>query len=188
LIENVARQAGMPVGPLAVMDEVEISLMAKVAQTNRGLDELLGDDVSSVHAAMNAMARSMVAEGRTGRASGRGFYDYHADGGKVMSPLWTERFSRAAPLPAGDVRDRLIFRQVIETLDCLRRGVLSSARDANVGSILGWGFPVHTGGTVQFIAGIGRPAFVERAAELATQYGGRFAPPDALDLLLERAA
>jgi 3-hydroxyacyl-CoA dehydrogenase/enoyl-CoA hydratase/3-hydroxybutyryl-CoA epimerase len=188
VIENVARQSGMPVGPLAVMDEVEISLMAKVSQTNKRLDELLGENFSSVHEHMNNRAEAMVAEGRTGRAAGKGFYDYSPDGSKHISALWTQRFGTANPISVADIRDRLLLRQVVETLQCLRRGVLDSARDANVGSIYGWGFPLHTGGTVQYIEGYGRQAFVARAAELAARYGQRFEVPEALDALLERAA
>jgi 3-hydroxyacyl-CoA dehydrogenase/enoyl-CoA hydratase/3-hydroxybutyryl-CoA epimerase len=188
LIENVARQSGMPVGPLAVMDEVEISLMAKVSQTNKRVDALLGEDFSSVHAHMNQRAEAMVAEGRTGRAAGKGFYDYRPDGSKRISPIWQQRFGTTTAVSRDDIRDRLIFRQVVETLHCLERGVLKSARDANVGSIYGWGFPMHTGGTVQLIAGYGRSAFVTRAAELAARYGERFQPPESLDALLEGAA
>jgi 3-hydroxyacyl-CoA dehydrogenase/enoyl-CoA hydratase/3-hydroxybutyryl-CoA epimerase len=188
LIENVAKQSGMPVGPLAVMDEVEISLMAKVAVTNKYLDELLGEDFSSVHRHMNSRSQSMVDEGRTGRASGKGFYDYAADGSKTLSPLWRQRFGRTADVSLDDIRDRLLFRQSIETVNCLRRGVLGSARDANVGSIFGWGFPMHTGGTVQLIEGYGRDAFIRRASQLAAKYGERFEPPAELADLLDRAA
>jgi len=188
LIENLARQSGMPVGPLAVMDEVEISLMAKVSKTNKRLDGLLGEDFSRVHERMNTLAEAMVAEGRTGRAAGRGFYDYRPDGSKSIAPLWRERFGTTNDISADDIRDRLLFRQVIETLHCLRRGVVHTARDANVGSIYGWGFPMHTGGTMQLIEGYGRQAFVARAAQLASRYGERFQVPDALDALLERAA
>jgi 3-hydroxyacyl-CoA dehydrogenase/enoyl-CoA hydratase/3-hydroxybutyryl-CoA epimerase len=188
LIENVARQGGMPVGPLAVMDEVEISLMAKVSQTNKRLDALLGENFSSVHERMNDRAEAMVAEGRTGRAAGRGFYDYRPDGSKVIAALWRERFGAQAAISTDDIRDRLLFRQVIETLHCLSRGVLRSSRDANVGSIFGWGFPMHTGGTMRLIDGYGRRAFVARAGELAARYGKRFEVPDGLDALLEKAA
>jgi 3-hydroxyacyl-CoA dehydrogenase/enoyl-CoA hydratase/3-hydroxybutyryl-CoA epimerase len=188
LIENIAKQSGMPVGPLAVMDEVEITLMAKVAMTNKRLDEVLGDDFSAVHEYMNSMAEAMVAEGRTGRAAGQGFYDYAQDGSKTLSPLWKERFGGRAKVSVDDIRDRLLFRQSIETVNCMERGVVTSARDANIGSIYGWGFPMHTGGTVQFIEGYGRRAFVQRAAELVARYGFRFNPPQSLDALLEKAA
>jgi 3-hydroxyacyl-CoA dehydrogenase/enoyl-CoA hydratase/3-hydroxybutyryl-CoA epimerase len=170
------------------MDEVEISLMAKVAVTNKYLDELLGEDFFSVHRHMNSRSQSMVGEGRTGRASGKGFYDYAADGSKALSPVWRQRFGRTADVSLDDIRDRLLFRQSIETVNCLRRGVLGSARDANVGSIFGWGFPMHTGGTVQLIEGYGRDAFIRRASQLAAKYGERFEPPAELADLLDKAA
>jgi 3-hydroxyacyl-CoA dehydrogenase/enoyl-CoA hydratase/3-hydroxybutyryl-CoA epimerase len=188
LIENMAKQCGMPVGPLAVMDEVEIALMCKVAATNKRLDELLGDDFSSVHARMNTRATLMVADGRTGRAAGKGFYDYAADGSKQISPVWKEVFGETTAVSLQDIKDRLMFRQSIETVHCIDRGVLSSARDANVGSIYGWGFPVHTGGTVQLIEGYGRDAFAARAAQLAHSYGVRFGLPPNFHELLSRAA
>jgi len=188
LIENIARQAGMPVGPLAVMDEVEISLMAKVSKTNKRLDALLGENFSSVHEHMNSLAEAMVSEGRTGRAAGKGFYDYLPDGSKSIAPLWKERFGRTTEISSDDIRDRLIFRQVVETLHCVRRGVVQSARDANVGSIYGWGFPAHTGGTMRTIEGYGRRAFAARAAQLAARYGERFELPDEFDALLESVA
>lgn len=188
LIENVAKQRGMPVGPLSVIDEVGIPLMATVAVTNKRLDELLGDDFSSVLQHMNLLAQSMVAEGRTGRAAGKGFYDYISDGSKRISPIWRERFGVKSAVSFGDISDRLMFRQCIETVNCIACGVLRSARDANIGSVYGWGFPIHTGGTVQFIEGYGRGAFAKRAAQLAATYGDRFVLPEAFDDLLTKAA
>ena len=122
---------------------------------------------------------------RMGRAHGGGFYEYPADGPKH---LWSglaafRRGGRA--VPAEDVRDRLLYAQAIETLRCLQEGVLTSARDANVGSILGWGFPAWTGGALQFVNHVGVRAFTERAQALAQRYGERFAPPA---LLREHAA
>lgn len=188
LIENIAKQRGMPVGPLAVMDEVEISLMCKVAATNKHLDELLDEDFSSVHQRMNERSTLMVADGRTGRAAGKGFYDYCSDGSKRISPHWRKEFGINNGIPDDDIGDRLIFRQCIETLNCVDRGILKSARDANIGSIFGWGFPVHTGGTLQMVEGYGRAAFAARAAYLAEKYGPQFALPAAFDALLDNAA
>jgi 3-hydroxyacyl-CoA dehydrogenase / enoyl-CoA hydratase / 3-hydroxybutyryl-CoA epimerase len=188
LIENVAKQCGMPVGPLAVMDEVEITLMAKVAATNKRLDEMLRDDFSSVHERMNARSTQMVAEGRTGRAAGKGFYDYAPDGSKTMPLLWKQTFGENSVVGATDIKDRLLFRQSIETLRCLERGVLQSARDANIGAIFGWGFPAHTGGTLQLIEGYGRQAFKARAEQLALAYGERFRVPTNFDDLMSKVA
>jgi 3-hydroxyacyl-CoA dehydrogenase/enoyl-CoA hydratase/3-hydroxybutyryl-CoA epimerase len=187
LIENVAKQCGMPVGPLAVMDEVEITLMAKVAATNKRLDAMLGDDFSSVHERMNARSTLMVADGRTGRAAGKGFYDYAPDGSKTISPLWKGAFGETTAVSVSDIKDRLLFRQSIETLRCLERGVLQSSRDANIGAIFGWGFPAHTGGTLQLIEGYGRQAFIARAAQLVSAYGERFQVPNTFDELMSKA-
>ncbi|MGD9946632.1 MAG: hypothetical protein AB7S98_25740 [Burkholderiaceae bacterium] len=114
---------------------------------------------------------------RMGRAHGGGFYDYPEDGEKS---LWTglkvfER--RARPVSFDDVKDRLLYIQAIETVRCLQEGVVLSTRDANIGSIFGWGFPSYTGGAAQFINHVGVSAFVARARELASRYGERFEPP-----------
>lgn len=82
------------------------------------------------------------------------------------------------------MRDRVLYAQALETLRCLDERVLESVRDANIGSIFGWGFPAWTGGTVQFVNHVGVKAFTERAIELATRYGERFQPPASL---IERA-
>ncbi len=87
--------------------------------------------------------------------------------------------------PEGLRRDRLLYAQAIETVRCLQEGVLSSTRDANIGSIFGWGFPAYTGGTAQFVNHIGVAAFVARARELAKRYGERFEPPAMLVTLAE---
>jgi 3-hydroxyacyl-CoA dehydrogenase/enoyl-CoA hydratase/3-hydroxybutyryl-CoA epimerase len=148
---------------------------------------MLDDDFVAVHERMNARCTLMVADGRTGRAAGKGFYDYAPDGSKTMSPRWKETFGETT-VSVADIADRLMFRQSIETVRCLERGVLRSARDANIGSIFGWGFPAHTGGTLQLIEGYGRQAFIVRAAQLAAAYGTRFLLPESFDELLSRAA
>ena len=122
---------------------------------------------------------------RMGRAFGGGFYDYPESGPKE---LWSglKTFERGGRVvPPEDVRDRMLYAQALETIRCLQEGVLASSRDANVGAILGWGFPAYTGGPVQFVEHIGGHRFVERARELASRYGERFEPPV---LLLERIA
>lgn len=121
---------------------------------------------------------------RMGRAHGGGFYDYPAEGGKE---LWEglsvfQRGSKNVPLE--DVKDRMMYAQALETARCMQEGVLESSRDANIGSIFGWGFPPHTGGTIQFINHVGVRKFVARSQELADRYGERFSPPR---LLLDHA-
>ncbi len=122
---------------------------------------------------------------RMGRAHGGGFYDYPEDGEKSLWP-GLKVFERGArPIPLEDMKDRLLYVQALETIRCLQEGVLQSTRDANIGSIFGWGFPAYTGGTAQFVNHVGVPAFVARARELAARYGERFEPPALLLKLLD---
>ena len=112
-----------------------------------------------------------------GRAYGGGFYEY-PDGQEKH--LWEglKNFVRPSKsVPAEDIRDRLLYVQALETLRCMQEGVLESSRDANIGSIFGWGFPAYTGGTAQFVNHIGVAKFVERSKALAAKYGERFTPP-----------
>lgn len=122
---------------------------------------------------------------RMGRAYGGGFYEYPADGPKH---LWEglDTFKRGRKeVPLADVKDRMLYAQALEAVRCLQEGVVESTRDANIGSIFGWGFPAYTGGAAQFVNHVGVAAFVARANELAGKYGERFAPPK---LLLDLAA
>jgi 3-hydroxyacyl-CoA dehydrogenase/enoyl-CoA hydratase/3-hydroxybutyryl-CoA epimerase len=123
---------------------------------------------------------------RMGRAFGSGFYDYpQGEPRQLWSGLKAfERRSRS--IAPEDIRDRLLYIQAIETVRCLQEGVVAGSAQANVGSILGWGFPSYTGGTAQFADHVGVPAFVARARELASRYGTRFEPP-ALLLARERS-
>ncbi len=201
MIENIGEQAGMPTGPLAVLDEVSLKLAddvlhqeladlarerAQVAASGDGAAQPASGPNRRVPPAAVAVLEKMVHEyQRVGRAHGAGFYDYPAEGKKS---LWKglELFaSEGPPVPPEDVHDRLLYAQAVETLRCLQEGVVESPRDANIGSIFGWGFPAWTGGTVQFVNHVGVPCFVARARELAQRYGERFAPPD---WVLERAA
>jgi 3-hydroxyacyl-CoA dehydrogenase / enoyl-CoA hydratase / 3-hydroxybutyryl-CoA epimerase len=245
LIENIATQCGMPVGPLAVLDEVSLKLADDVL--HQELDELAhggdhdhghdhGHDHKHDHAGEHkhadehkhddhahhdhgheshghddhahkhdhkedhkhdhkhsAKSKRMpeqavyvlekMAHGfrRMGRAHGAGFYDYPEGEPKQ---LWDglSVFARGAKnVPQEDIKDRILYIQAIETIRCLEEGVLMSTRDANIGSIFGWGFPAYTGGTAQFVNHVGVAAFVARAKELAAKYGERFTPPHLLE-------
>ncbi len=185
LIENAAKSAGMAVGPLAVMDEVELELMRKVGVTNKELDERLGENFCKIHSQMQAHAIKMCDMGRSGRSVKKGWYDYFDDGSKVMWPGIKEMYGGQTEIPFNDIIDRLLFRQVTETLDCVHRSILSSSRDANIGSIFGWAFPAHTGGAIHFIDWFGgRDAFEVRRSELVERYGARFELPDSLNRIL----
>ena len=185
MIENQARQAGMPVGPLAVSDEVSLSLMAHIrAQTRADLAEE-GKSIPE-HPAFVVIDAMLECHQRPGKATGGGFYDYPAGGKKQLWPGLKEAFAESAQQPgAQEIRDRLLFIQAIETVRCLEEGVLTSVADANIGSVFGIGFAAWSGGALQFINQYGVARFVARARELAERHGERFAPPS---LLLDKAA
>ncbi|WP_434695478.1 enoyl-CoA hydratase/isomerase family protein [Pseudomonas sp. Z1-14] len=185
MIETEARKAGMPVGPLAVSDEVSLGLMSHIrAQTARDLHA--EGKAPKEHPAFAVIDLLLDEYKRPGKAAGAGFYDYPAQGQKHLWPELKSRFEKAdGQIPAQDIRDRLLFIQALETVRCVEEGVVTSTPDANVGSVFGIGFAAWTGGTLQFINQYGLPAFIARAQYLAEQYGERFSPPA---LLLEKAA
>lgn len=181
LIENAGKMAGMPVGPLSVADEVSLDLIFHIlSQTKRDL----GDD--SVNADLDQVIRDFVEKKkRLGRKSGGGFYEYPANGKKHLWPELTKIF-RAQPdnNDVNEVKTRLLYAQALETIRCMEEGVLTSARDADVGSIFGWGFPAYTGGTISFVDYVGVERFHQEALRLEKTWGPRFRPPT---LLTERA-
>lgn len=177
LIENVARHAGMPVGPLAVTDEVSLELSHHV-MTQTAKD--LGDQYVSSPA--DAVIRKFVEDlDRKGKKAGKGFYEYPEGGKKHLWPGLKDLYPLAQEQPTPDeVRSRLLYSQAIETVRCMDEGVVTDPADADIGSIFGWGFPPYTGGTLSFIETVGLRAFVEEADRLAERYGERFAVPDSL--------
>ncbi len=182
-IERAAWRAGMPVGPLAVHDEVSMVLSKKVHDTHKALDARLGvkDGFPADGSHTQAVAHAMVEMGRGGRHYGGGFYDYHPDGTKTLWPGLAQFAKGNGGIEMSEAEDRLIYRQVIETLRCFDEGVLRTEVEANLGGIFAIGFPAHTGGALQFIRGVGVEAFARRAAELAERWGPRFAvKPSAL--------
>ena len=185
LIENVAVQAGMPVGPLAVSDEVSMLLMKRIRKQTTA-DLAVEGKPYPTHAADAVVDRMVDELDRSGRANGGGFYDYPTDAKKRLWPRLAKTFGNghADILPA-DIRDRLLFVQAIETVRALEEGVLASTADANIGGIFGIGYAAWTGGPLQYINQYGLAAFVDRARCLAERYGKRFAPPERL---LEQAA
>ncbi len=180
VIENAGIQAGMPVGPLAVLDETALSLSVHVLEQTRA--DFAADGKSYVAGPGELLVELMVKEHkRAGRAAGGGFYDYPASGKKHLWPQLKPLFER--PQLAWDIaelKDRLLYRQAIETARCLHEGVVTTVHDANIGSIFGIGFPAWTGGALQFIYGMGIDAFAARAAQLAATHGAGFALNDAV--------
>jgi 3-hydroxyacyl-CoA dehydrogenase / enoyl-CoA hydratase / 3-hydroxybutyryl-CoA epimerase len=177
LIENTARHAGMPVGPLAVTDEVSIGLSYHVMQQTA---KDLGDQY--VASPADAVISKFVEQlDRQGKKAGKGFYEYPEDGRKHLWPGLQEHYPLADTQPTADeVRKRLLYAQAIETVRCMDEGVVTTPADADIGSIFGWGFPPYTGGTLSFIETTGLAAFVDEADRLATTYGERFSVPDSL--------
>ena len=173
LIENAAKMAGMPVGPLAVSDEVSIDLSWKVMrQTETDLGRRYQKPVS-----YDTVRRFVEELKRPGRRFGAGFYDYPQDGKKHLWPGLAEVFPRAAQQPSADeVMKRLLCIQALETTRCMEEGVVTTAAEADLGSILGWGFPAWTGGTLSYIDTLGIRNFVAECDRLAKRYGKRFKP------------
>ncbi|MEP1472263.1 MAG: 3-hydroxyacyl-CoA dehydrogenase NAD-binding domain-containing protein [Halieaceae bacterium] len=176
LIDSMGKAVGMPVGPLAVYDEVSMELSRKAQETwkTMGVQDKWGD---------GSVAREVVGvmidgHGRGGRHHGGGFYEYADDGSKAIWPPLLDLFHKPeVSVSEQDIKDRLLFRQVIESLKCLETNVLRSVEDGNIGSIMGIGAPVWTGGFLQFVETYGHQAFVDRCNELAEKYGERFNPP-----------
>ncbi|MGW0699764.1 3-hydroxyacyl-CoA dehydrogenase NAD-binding domain-containing protein [Streptomyces sp. NPDC002867] len=186
-VEQAAAQAGYPAKVLSLMDELTLTLPRKIRnETRRAIEEAGG--TWAEHPAEAVIDRMVDGFGRTGRSGGAGFYDYDEDGKRTaLWPGLREHFTREdAGIPFEDMQERMLFSEALDTVRCLEENVLTSVADANIGSIMGIGFPAWTGGVLQYINGYeGGPAgFVARARELADRYGERFQPPA---LLLEKA-
>jgi 3-hydroxyacyl-CoA dehydrogenase/enoyl-CoA hydratase/3-hydroxybutyryl-CoA epimerase len=175
LIEHAALAAGMPVGPLAVLDETSLALSVHVLEQTRA--DWKAEGREHVASAGEALVERMVKElGRPGRAGGGGFYDYPDGAPKRLWPGLATHFAKAGTsADPAELKQRLLYRQSIETARCLAEGVLTSVAEANIGSIFGIGFPAWTGGAIQFIASEGRDRFLANAAALAERHGERFA-------------
>lgn len=175
-IDNLGKAVGMPVGPLAVYDEVSLELTRKANETwaEMGVQDKWGDSTIN----REVIATLIGEHGRGGRHHGGGFYEYHEDGSKQIWPTLYELYHQPeVEMADDDIKDRLLFRQVIEALKCLQEGVLRTVADGNIGSIMGIGAPAWTGGLLQFVNTYGLARFSERCAELSERYGERFIVP-----------
>ncbi|MFF3763187.1 3-hydroxyacyl-CoA dehydrogenase NAD-binding domain-containing protein [Streptomyces sp. NPDC001922] len=185
-VEQAAAQAGYPAKVLSLMDELTLTLPRRIRNESRRAVEEAGG-VWEAHPADAVIDRLVDEFDRPGRSGGAGFYDY-TDGRRAgLWPGLREHFTRSeVSVPFEDMKERMLFVEAIDTVRCLEEGVLTSVADANIGSILGIGFPGWTGGVLQYINGYegGLPGFVARARELQAAYGDRFAPPA---LLVEKA-
>ncbi|MGB0387650.1 MAG: 3-hydroxyacyl-CoA dehydrogenase NAD-binding domain-containing protein [Ardenticatenaceae bacterium] len=182
-IESAARQAGMPVGPLAISDEVNLGLVLHIREQTR--KDLEAEGIEAPSHPADKVVDEMVKIGRLGKAQAAGFYEYPKDGKKYLWRSLQELFPPSdSKLSQNEMIERMMFIQAIETVRCYQEGVLKSVADANIGSIFGWSFAPFKGGTLQYINDYGIAAFVERANQLAAAYGKRFTPPN---MLLEMA-
>ncbi|MFF1482614.1 3-hydroxyacyl-CoA dehydrogenase NAD-binding domain-containing protein [Streptomyces sp. NPDC058301] len=191
-IEQAAGQAGYPAKVLSLMDELTLTLPRKIRdETRRAVEEAGG--VWPGHPADAVIDRMVDEFGRPGRSGGAGFYEYDGDGKRVrLWPGLREHFGKpGADVPFEDMKERMLFAESLDTVRLFEEGVLTSVADANIGSIMGIGFPAWTGGVIQYINGyegaegrVGPAGFVARARELAERYGDRFLPPA---LLVEKA-
>ena len=179
MIENVAKQAGMPVGPLSLNDEVAIDLAWKILQATK---KDLGEKV--IDPAQEALLKAMVVDnGRLGRKNGKGFYDYPEKGPKKLWPgLADLQSTKLDPdtLSVEELKQRLLVTQALEAARTVEEGVVTDPREADVGSIIGFGFAPYTGGTLSYIDGMGVAKFVALAQKLEAKYGSRFAVPKLL--------
>lgn len=176
VVDNMGKAIGMPMGPLSINDETSQQLSKKAMNT---MAEMGGKDMLGEADAMEEVITFLVDENdRGGRHHNGGYYSYGADGSKeIWSGLLTKFHKAGTALPEQDMKDRLLFRPVIESLKCLETNVLRSVADGNVGSIMGIGAPIWTGGYLQFVNTYGLEKFQQRCAELSGQFGERFTCP-----------
>lgn len=181
VIENVAKRVGMPVGPLAVTDEVALTLALHV------IDEApkpLSPEVERVYSVYKVMAREL---GREGKKLGKGFYEYPVGEKKFLWSGLKELFTENPDgLDAETVGKRLLHIMALESYRCLAEGVLRSPKDGDLGSLLGLGFPPYTGGVFSYIDFVGVDTFVKECDDFVGRFGSRFAVPDSLRAMAEK--
>ncbi|EAR08789.1 3-hydroxyacyl-CoA dehydrogenase NAD-binding domain-containing protein [Reinekea blandensis] len=171
-IENAAWLAGYPVGPLAVSDEVTLTLMDRIRTQTRKDLETEGKTYQP-HPG-DAVIDRMLELNRVSKAGGAGFYEYPASDKKTLWPGLVEHFGGQQAVDVTVLKERFLFAQTIESLQAMKEGVVTSANEANIGSILGLGFPAWTGGALNYVKHWGRSGFMQRAEVLEAQYGTRF--------------
>ncbi|MET0248102.1 MAG: 3-hydroxyacyl-CoA dehydrogenase NAD-binding domain-containing protein [Sphingobium sp.] len=184
LIENAGRQIGMPTGPLAVGDEVSIELGDKIVKAAKAE---LGD--AYVPQRSDALMHEMVEAGRLGRKNGKGWYDYPEGGRKQLWPGLADQYPRSAEQPeVGSVKERLLYRQLVECARCFAEGVLETTEDGDLGAVFGWGFAPWTGGPFSHMDLLGTAHVVTVLDRLTATHGDRFAPPQQLREMAARGA
>ncbi|WP_330454756.1 MULTISPECIES: 3-hydroxyacyl-CoA dehydrogenase NAD-binding domain-containing protein [unclassified Streptomyces] len=186
-VEQAAAQGGYPAKVLSLMDELTLTLPRKIRNETRKAVEEAGGTWPG-HPADEVIDRMVDEFGRPGRSGGAGFYEYDEAGKRTrLWPGLREHFAKPdTGISFTDMQERMLFSEALDSVRCLEENVLITVADANIGSIMGIGFPPWTGGVLQYINGYegGLPGFVARARELAERYGDRFLPPA---LLVEKA-
>lgn len=178
-VEMAALKAGMPVGPLAIQDEVSLSLTEHITEQTRKDLQAEGKDLPIRPS--EALTKSLIHDhNRKGKAAGAGFYDYPEGGKKHLWAGLSQWLKPEVTISEQEMIDRILFVQALDTVRCLEEGVLESVQDANIGSIFGIGFAPWTGGAIQFLNQYGLEKAVKRAEELTAKYGERFTPPQLL--------
>lgn len=187
MIENAARMAGMPVGPLSLSDEIALDLIHKIIKATQAA---LGD--TAIHPVQAKMITELVeTQERLGRKNGKGFYDYPQGAPKH---LWSglNVFASSRPdvedIDVQELKDRFLFTQALEAARSMEEGILDDAREADVGAILGFGFAPFTGGPLSLIDGIGAAEFVTRCDALKSKFGPRFGAPKLLQDMAAQSA
>jgi 3-hydroxyacyl-CoA dehydrogenase / enoyl-CoA hydratase / 3-hydroxybutyryl-CoA epimerase len=178
MVENAGKAAGMPVGPLALADEVALDLSWKILQATK---TDLGDRYRE-GPIDRLMEEMVVKRGRFGRKNGKGFYDYPEGRKKRLWPGLTEIIAAKEPsnFAFDELKERLLLIQALETARCFEERVLTDVREADIGAILGFGFAPFTGGPLSYIDTMGSKPFVEKCRAYARKYGERYLPPKTL--------
>jgi 3-hydroxyacyl-CoA dehydrogenase/enoyl-CoA hydratase/3-hydroxybutyryl-CoA epimerase len=185
-IESAGLQAGMPVGPLTIADEVNLGLVLHIHEQEKRDLASEGKEVKP-HPAHDVLYQMVKDKNRPGKAQGAGFYEYPKDGKKYLWPGLSKMYPlKGEKLSQTEMIDRMWFAQANEAARAFEEGVVTSVADANLGSIFGWGFSPFKGGVLQFINDYGVKEFVERSRELAAKYGDRFEPTDLLVKMAEK--
>ena len=187
-IEVAGLQSGMPMPPLALHDEVSLSLSLHIIEQTKK-DLAAEGKTYNEHPGESVVRNIAQTHGRIGKKSGKGYYDYGGGGDGKDKSLWSglvDLYPTRAEQPSVEsLVERFMMIQANESARCMQEGVVRSVADTNIGSIFGWGFAPFHGGTLQYINAMGLPRFVERAQQLAEQLGERFSPPR---VLIEKAA
>jgi len=183
LIENAAVQLGMPLGPLALVDETSLELALSVA---RATQAEMGN--AYIPTGTESLLELLVDSlGRKGKKNGKGIYDYSADGGKQIWPELVEHYPLLEQQPTlSEVKDRLLFIQLSYASHMLDKNVVKDPQSADLGAILGWGFAPWTGGPMSYIDTMGVDIFVNKSKALAQIYGTKFQPPESFEVLVKK--